>query len=808
MKSARPVSIFHFLFIRHRGETLLALGALLLLYWFSLPRPLFQDPTCMVLEARDGQLLGARIARDGQWRFPYDEDVPEKFRIAVVEFEDKRFFYHPGIDPGAFGRALGQNLRNKRVVSGGSTITMQVIRLARKGKSRTVFEKLVEMILATRLEISFSKKEILALYASYAPFGGNVVGLNAASWRYFGKSPHNLSWAESATLAVLPNSPSLIHPGRNRSRLQEKRDRLLSRLFNKGIIDRTSYELALEEPLPEKPHPLPRRASHLLERAYSEHFKNNPDAITRLRTTIDPNLQNSVNEIARRRLTGLKNNEIHNLAILVLEVKSGNVLAYTGNAPGTGAEHSEDVDIITAARSTGSIMKPLLYAMMLQEGKILPGSLIPDVPTQLGNFRPENYLETFDGVVPARMAVARSLNVPFVRMLQQFGLEKFHYNLKKMGVSTLRKPPAHYGLTLILGGAEASLWDLSGIYCSMARTLREFYPNNGAYKLTGFRPANYLFREDDANSAPRKLVKEPPILSADATWFAFGAMEELERPTSEGDWERFESGKPIAWKTGTSFGFRDAWSIGVTPEYVVGVWVGNADGEGRPGLIGVYTAAPVMFDVFDQLPSSKWFDPPYDAMKKVVVCKKSGYLALDLCEKDTVWGPANAVNVPPCPYHQLILMDKTGRWRVTSRCENPADMVKTPWFVLPPVEEFYFKNNNPNYAPLPLFKTGCDEGMEDGSRPMQLIYPKFFSKIYVPLDLDGLPGRTVFKIAHRNPSATIHWHLDRQYIGSTTNFHEMALNPPKGKHLLTVVDEKGERLEQAFEILIKNKRQE
>ncbi len=802
MKLPHPGKIFRFLFVRHKVKTLLILGGLLL-YWFSLPKRLFQDPTCMVLEAKDGQLLGARIAKDGQWRFPYNDEVPEKFSAAIVEFEDRRFFYHPGVDPAAVLRAFVQNFKNKRVVSGGSTLSMQVIRLSRRNRSRTIFEKIIEMILATRLEFRFSKKGILALYASHAPFGGNVVGLDAASWRYFGKNVQSLSWAEAATLAVLPNSPSLVHPGRNRALLQDKRDRLLERLLEKEVIDSVAYELALEEPLPERPHALPRLAPHLLERAYSEHFKNRPEAITRLRTTIDYNLQNAVNGVARRSFLGLKNNEIHNLAILVLEVNTGNVAAYIGNAPGTGVEHSEDVDIITAARSTGSTMKPLLYAMLMQEGKLLPESLILDIPTQLGNFRPENYMETFDGVVPARMALARSLNVPFVRMLQLYGLEKFHYNLKKMGVSTLKKPPSHYGLTLVLGGAEASLWDLSGIYCSMARTLGGFYPNNGLYDPTDFHPANYLFKEPQPDSTRRRLLKEAPIFSADAIWLTFGAMEELQRPGSEGDWQRFESGRPIAWKTGTSFGFRDAWAVGITPNYVVGVWVGNADGEGRPGLVGVQAAAPVMFDVFNRLPAARWFDQPYDAMKKVAVCKKSGYLALDLCEKDTVWAAAQAQNVASCPYHQWIHLDKTKRWRVTSRCENPVDMVQTPWFVLPALEEYYYKNINPNYAPLPPFKPGCNEGMEDAARPMQLIYPKTFSKIYVPLDLDGLPGRTVFKIAHRNPGAIIYWHLDRQYIGSTANFHEMALNPSEGLHQLTAVDDQGNRLEQTFEILLR-----
>jgi penicillin-binding protein 1C len=788
----------------HWKKIWIALAATLLSYWFCLPDPLFNDPTCMVLEARDGALLGARIAADGQWRFPHSSQVPDKFQQAIIEFEDRRFLYHPGFDPLAFGRAMQQNIKNKSVVSGGSTLSMQVIRLARKGKSRTVFEKFIEVILATRLEIKYSKEEIMALYASNAPFGGNVVGLEAAAWRYFGKKPTTLSWGEATTLAVLPNSPSLIHPGRNRNSLLQKRNRLLKRLFEAGAFDQTTYELSLDEVLPEKPHPLPRLAPHLLDRAFAENYKKGEQEYSKLVTTIDPALQARLNELALRKSLNLKSNQIHNLAILVQEVTTGNVVAYIGNAPETGPGNGEDVDIIMAPRSTGSILKPFLYAMMLNEGKLLPKSLVTDIPTQISSYKPENNLETYDGVIPADLALARSLNVPFIRLLQDYSVEKFHFNLKKLGMTTLNQPPRHYGLTLALGGAEGSLWDLVGMYAGMARTLGNFYGNNGQYDKDDFRKASYLLSLKAKEEKTRTLFRDPPLLSADAIWYAFEAMEELERPTAQGDWERFESSRPIAWKTGTSFGFRDAWAIGVSPKYVVGVWAGNADGEGRPGLVGVYAAAPILFDVFNMLTASQWFDPPYDAMKKLVVCKKSGYPALDYCEKDTIYSNAKGVNAPPCPFHQIIHLDKSRRWQVNSNCEAPLNMVNQTWFVLPPVEEYYFKMKNPSYAPLPPFRQDCQVLEDKTSPPMQMIYPRKNAKIYVPVDLDGTPGRTVFKMAHRLPETEVYWHLDNSYVGQTKTFHEIELNPPAGKHILVLVDKKGNRLEMGFEVTAKN----
>lgn len=777
---------------------------LCLLFWFSLPNPLFDDPTCMVLEDRESDLLGARIAADGQWRFPARDSVPEKFAKAIITFEDQRFNYHPGVDPIAIGRALIQNISNGRVVSGGSTLTMQVIRLARQDKPRNLYQKLVEALLALRLEVTHSKRDVLALYASYAPFGGNVVGLDAASWRYFGKQARLLSWAEAAMLAVLPNSPALIHPGRNRQELLNKRNRLLDKLLENKTIDFLTCQLAKEEPLPEAPHQLPRLAPHLLDKAYLEYIKPGKTAQSRIQTTLNRHLQSQVTDILKRHQELLRYNEIHNMAALILDLETGNVLAYVGNVIGAGEEHGEQVDVIKAPRSTGSLLKPLLYASALQEGQILPNTLIPDVPTQLSGYRPENFYRKYDGMVPAGRALSRSLNVPFVRLLQDFGLEKFHFKLQKLGLTTLNRPPSFYGLPLILGGAEGSLWDITGVYASMGRTLNHFGPNSGQYNPGDFHAPNYLWIQRNQYSKYTNLQKETPFLSASAIWFTFAAMHELERPDEEGNWRQFTSSRQIAWKTGTSIGFRDAWAVGVNPRYAVGIWVGNADGEGRPGLVGVRVAAPVLFDIFNHLSNAGWFERPYDEMTRIPVCKWSGYRASEICEVDSIWVPKSGLRAPVCTFHQLIHLDATQKWQVTANCEAPENMVHRPWFVLPPLEEFYFKSKNPGYKTLPPYRKDCRDALAQSESPnMQLIYPKFPTRIYVPIDLDGKPSRTVFTVAHREAEINIYWHIDNEFVGSTQTFHSMEFNPPEGKHLLTLVDEKGNRLEQEFEIIVK-----
>lgn len=785
---------------RRRRVVGLVVLFLFLLYWFSLPRELFETPLSVVLEDRNGQLLGAQIAADGQWRFPPIDTTPDKFARAIVCFEDKRFWSHPGFDWRALGRAMRQNVKAGRIVSGGSTLSMQVMRLARGNRSRTIYQKIIELGLATRLEWRYSKDQILSLYASHAPFGGNVVGLEAASWRYFGKSPALLSWAEAATLAVLPNSPALIHPGRNREALLSKRNRLLDRLYSSGQIDSLSLVLAQSEDLPEQPFPLPRLAPHLLDRVTLDRKSGKE---SRVHTTLDAALQQQAIAVIERHHRLLRRNEIHNLAALVMHIPTGQVLAYVGNAPNAGAEHSEAVDIIPAPRSTGSILKPILYTLMLQEGKVLPTQLIPDIPTVIGGYQPENFHQEYDGAVSARRALIRSLNVPMVLMLREYGVDKFHYELRKLGFDYVNQPPDHYGLSLILGGAEASLWQITNVYAAMSRTLGHFYDLDSRYWPLDFRSGHYLRSAAMSKGLDRnQALREAPFLQAGAIWSTFQAMRELERPGSQGNWEVFRSGRPIAWKTGTSFGFRDAWAVGVDPEYAVGVWVGNADGEGRPGVVGIQAAAPVLFDLFGLLPSGGWFDPPYDDLRQITVCRQSGFRPLPICPVDTVWASASAENVSACPYHQWIHLDPTGTWRVDTRCATPGEMDRRVWFALPPVMEYYYKGKDPNYISLPTFRQDCAGGIAgDSEGSIQMLYPTTAAEFYLPVDLNGKLSEVVFRAAHRVPETTIYWHLDEVYLGQTKMFHELALKPAAGEHVLTLVDEYGRRLECRFTIL-------
>jgi len=765
--------------------------ALGIAYYFSLPPVLFKDPCSTILNDRNGNLLSASIANDGQWRFPYTDNVPTKFSFAIVLTEDKRFYHHPGVDLLSIARATRQNIGAGRIVSGGSTISMQVIRLARKNKSRTFLEKVIEVILATRLELRYSKKEILALYTSHAPFGGNVVGLEAACWRYFGRNPSELSWSEASLLAVLPNNPSLVHLGKNRNRLKEKRDRLLEKLAKEGHIDALTLSLAKAESVPENPLALPRLAPHLLTRVIHE-----AKAGQKIETTINRNLQQRTLQIIEDYHQRLKGNQVHNAAAIIIEVKTGNVLAYVGNT-NSGFENNEDVDVVMAPRSTGSVLKPFLYAAMLNEGQMLPHTLWPDVPTLIGGYAPKNFSKEYDGVVPASAALIRSLNVPTIHELREYRYEKFYDLLKNIGITTLNQPAHHYGLSLALGGAEGTLWDITGAFASMARTLNNYFDHSGQsrYSKHDFHPLTYEKAKNE-----NETREESSWLSAASIYLTFDALKEVYRPGEGSGWKYFNSTKKIAWKTGTSFGSRDAWAVGVNAEYAVGVWVGNADGEGRPGLTGTEAAAPILFDLFSSLPGNAWFRMPYAEMNEISICKQSGYRSSALCPDNIRISIARAgLQTLPCPYHKKIFLTTDKRFQVNSSCESLSKAIEMPWFILPPIEEFYFKRKNILYQSPPPLRKDCEN---PNSLPsIDLIYPKVSSKVFIPRELDGSFGNAVFEATHRNRSATIFWHIDGQFISSTKGNHKLSVNPSPGNHTLTIVDESGETISRPFSIV-------
>lgn len=775
-------------YIQKRKKRTILLIVILIFYSFCLPKNLFTKPTSTVITSDKGELLGALIADDGQWRFPHNDSVPDKFKICLIQFEDELFYKHPGFNPFSIAKALQQNISAGKVVRGGSTLTQQVIRLARENRDRTYLEKLKELILATRLELSYSKEKIISFWSSNAPFGGNVVGLDAASWRYFNRQASDLSWAEAATLAVLPNAPNLIYPGKNQQKLLVKRNRLLQKLLKNNIIDSLTYNLSILEELPQKAYAIPQLAPHLTQEI------NKQKKGEFVKTTIDKKLQEQTNAIVKKHYQALSKNEIHNIAVLVLDVKTRKVLTYVGNSP-TTKEHQNFVNIITKPRSTGSILKPFLYTAMLDNGELLPNMLVADVPTNYGSYQPENFDKKYAGAISAKLALSKSLNVPTVRLLQEFGLEKFHHYLQQLQLKDIKKSSDYYGLTLALGGAESNLWDLCKSYANMASTLNHYTETSSEYYTNEY--VSPTFYTDEIIDFGKKS-QEKNIFDAASIYLTFESLKEVNRPNTEENWQFFDSSKQVAWKTGTSFGFRDAWAIGTTKDYVVGVWVGNADGEGRPGIVGVQAAAPILFDVFDKLPKSDWFSIPYDEMTQIEVCAKSGYRATSICaEKHSDYVQNSGLKTKPCPYHILVNVDESENYQVNTSCEHLENIKQESWFVLPPLMEYYYKNQNPFYKPLPKLRQDCKGELKSN---MKFIYPSEATTIFLPKDFDGKKNELVLKVAHSNSEANLYWSLDKQFIAKTSAKHELAINPKIGTFTITVIDDLGEEIQQKITI--------
>lgn len=743
--------------------------------------PLFDMPRSTVLLDREGDLLGATVAADGQWRMPPSDSVPQRFERCLLEFEDRHFRSHWGVHFPSLVRALQQNHRAGRTVSGGSTLTMQVARMSAQRTGRSYWRKFLEVLLAWRIELRYDKDEILRLYADNAPFGANVVGLEAAAWRWFGRGPEELGWAESATLAVLPNAPARMHPGAGREALKAKRDRLLHRLLLAHALDSLEWSLAVQEPLPDAPHALPRSAPHLLTTLQHTGYDGQ-----RITSTVDGPLQRQVTALAQRYAAVLNANEVHNAAVLVLDVPTGEVLAYVGNLPDAGPAHAGAVDIVRAQRSTGSLLKPFLYADMLQSGERMPDQLVADLPTQYDGFAPRNFEEGYDGAVPASQALARSLNVPAVRALHEHGIERTLRTLRALGLHHVDRSADHYGLSLVVGGAESTLWELTGAYAALGRTLLD---HRGKGSLTAA-----VARGPRVIAGAPAPSEAPPPLNAGAVYHTVRALQQLNRPEGETGWQYFTGSEAIAWKTGTSYGHRDAWAIGLTDRYAVGVWTGNASGEGRPGLTGTLAAAPLLFDVFGVLPDGRGFDTPYDELQRLVVCRSSGHRAgPDCAPVDTVWTIARATRTPLCPYHVRILVDGPGTHRVRPGPNAHA----VSWFVLPPAMEYFHAARHPAYRPLPPW--AADIGSED-EVPIQMIYPERGARIFVPVQLTGTHGHIVLQAAHRDRNAQVHWDLDGVFIGTTTNDHRLAIDVTEGPHRLTLTDRAGLALNTTFHV--------
>lgn len=760
-----------------------SLGALLGLVARWVGQEVFDSSYSTVVLDQHSRVLSCEIAKDQQWRFAPANGVPDKLRTCIRMFEDEYFNWHVGVNPIALGRALQQNIASGSVVSGGSTISMQVARMSMKHERRTILAKLSEMAYAMCIEAAHSKDSILQMWADNAPFGGNIVGFQAASYAYFRRPPKELSWAEAALLAVLPNQPSMMYPGRNQQPLQRKRDRLLLKLFNADLIDKPTFELSKLEALPSGITAFPQRVPHVLVRAKKDGLTGSTVV-----TTIDASLQQQVQHTVDVYASFLRNNDVHNSAVLINHVPTGRVVAYVGNSRIANTENAS-VDMISAARSSGSILKPLLHAKRIDHD-MLPFQLLPDYPMSFAGFRPRNYTRMWTGAAPADDALAQSLNVAAIHNLREYGVGKFLNALRSSGMNTLNQSERHYGLSLIVGGAEVTAWDLAGVYSAMAYDINTFATRSPTATASSPYHINYT-------NAVETSDEFTSISSTGAAYVTMQAMTKVQRPALAGNWQAFDASRMVAWKTGTSYGLRDAWSVGVTPEYVVVVWAGNAAGEGRAGLTGYGVAAPLLFSVLNLLPSTSWFEFPAGNVREVTTCRSSGHIASGTCKDSrVVFTSLMAKELTPCSNCRVQFVDPSSGNRVLSNSATFVRAVPDTTFVLPPTVAWFYRQNHPGYKGLSPLASNSESPQSE----LQFVYPDNNDIIHLPKDFDGERKPAIAKVVASATSNYVYWHLNDVCIGVTESNHEMPLLVAPGDYMLTVVDEHGTKESVSIEV--------
>lgn len=550
----------------------LMLAASVLDRLFPLPLPSKHNASVLVT-ARDGRPLRAFASENGVWRYPVKvEEVSPLYLEALIGYEDRYFYYHAGVNPFAMTRAAIQGARNGRIISGGSTITMQVARIL-EPHPRTVFGKIRQMLRAYQLEWHLSKSEILEIYLTRAPFGGTIEGVEAASWAYLGKSSKQLSHSEAALLAVLPQTPSRLRPDRNPEAARKARDKVLKRLAENTIWSSIPIAEAKQEPVVTRSLQVPMSAALLAQR-----LRDANPAASKIESTIDADLQSMLEARLLNYFSQLP--ERSSAALLVVDNKTLEARAYVGSLSFGDEKTLGHVDMVQALRSPGSTLKPFLYGLAIDDGLIHTESLLVDAPQDFGDYRPANFDPVYHGPVSASEALQLSLNVPAVDLLDRVGSERFAARLANAGLPMRMPPGAKPNLSIILGGAGVRLEELVGAYAALNR---EGVAGRVRY-------------------AKQAKQSERRILSPGAAWMIREILETHKSNTQNDDLFDSNQRKRVAWKTGTSYGFRDAWALGTTPEYTVGVWVGRPDGTPMPGQYGAITALPLMYEVFDSLP--------------------------------------------------------------------------------------------------------------------------------------------------------------------------------------------------------------
>lgn len=760
--------------LRRLSYSILIAGLLFLLLDFLFPvkteisfAPLIRD--------RHGEVLYASLTPDEQWRFRTElSEITPLLQRAVIYKEDRAFWYHPGINPLSVMRALTNNLFHRRRTSGASTITMQVARLLAP-KKRSYSNKLLEMFRALQLELHYSKKEILQLYLNLAPYGGNIQGVKAASLLYFQKSPDQLSLAELTALTLIPNRPNALVLGRDNPAIVRERNKWLNRFSAARLFPEQLVADALNEPLAATRNSAPRLAPQFAWRMRRSH-----PGLLEINTTLDAATQQKTEDLAAHYMAGLKLQGIYNAAAIVVDNQSREVVAYMGSSDFLDSLHHGQVDGVAARRSPGSALKPAAYALAFDRGQMIPQTVVNDVPVNLNGYQPENYDLKFRGRVTVAEALRQSLNIPAIQALEMVGVPDFIAALSRAGFYSLFQQRKKLGLSLILGGCTVRLEEMAGLYSAFA--------NKGNYA-----PLKFIL---DSSSHPANTHE---LFSPSAAYMVSTVLCELQRPDLP-QLSRLAQNVPrIAWKTGTSYGRKDAWSIGYNDRYTIAVWIGNFNGKGVPLLSGATTATPLLFQLFHALDknaaSPVWLQAP-EALDQRFVCRESGKLPAAFCQDlvAAAYIPGVSRN-DICQHQEEVWLSADGSFTYCTTC-LPANGYRKELYprIEPELAAFYASANIP-YKKVPPHNPACGRIFE-GRAPVILSLTEGASYLIV----DKGRQQLTLQASTANDVATVYWYLNDRFFQAAKPGASLFFFPEGGKMKVSCADDKGRVTECRIEV--------
>ena len=773
------------------GSTLLFLYILALI--IPLPERLTAKDSTMI-QWRDGKPAHVFLSEDDMWRVGIGVDeIDPAYIDALLALEDQRFYSHPGVDPIAIGRATLSNIQHGRVVSGASTITMQLVRVL-EPRPRTLQSKIIEALRAMQLEVRMSKDEILANYLRFVPYGRNIEGVDAASMAYFGHRADALSNAEIATLLAVPQAPNRRYPHRdNVERLRTGRDQIANELLALGALDTGEGEQTITQKealdqvigtyVPETLTPFPRDVPHLAN------WLRSSAAGERYHTTLDKGTQQVVEQMMRERHSEYATRDIHNGAAVVVDHTTREIVAVVGNFDFQDEVHSGQIPGFATPRSTGSLLKPVILGMAMDQAMVHTQMLIPDIPMERADWSPLNFSETFNGLVTLEDALTRSLNIPFITLIEQLRPDTLLAVLRRANFAHLVNSPGHYGLGIAVGGVEATPLEVAGLYTMLA--------NKGVY-----RPITLKMSSEQDQEQGSKSLDEPAdrLLGEGATWLVLDAMAERERPDMA--WRAdLPDDHTVHWKTGTSNNYRDAWSAGISGKLTAVVWLGNFSNASSPDLVGARSAAPLMFDILEALVDrdEQGVEKPADAIKTIEVCSLSGHLPGPACNhKHSIEVPVRSVPMKTCPYHKHIEVEKETGLMTRSACREGRETRTKSVATFPPEIASWLGASHRARAALPEWAPGCSPPSSEQAPEMLL--PKRNQTVMI---IPGIPtdSQRVPLEAKTSVHGELSWYVDGEYIGSTQSNDKIWWVPTLGKHEVVVMDATGRASMRELQVL-------